>query len=110
MAEIKHAVGAEMGSRPATEAIFEPFQLKNLTLRNRIVMAAMTQCTSPGQIPSDHDMDYYVARARGGVGLIMAGATTVEDLSGSNEENIPAFFGDNALKAWVELKNRVQTS
>ncbi|MDB5454184.1 MAG: NADH:flavin oxidoreductase, partial [Caulobacteraceae bacterium] len=91
-----------------TEAIFSPFSLGDLTLRNRIVMAAMTQCTSPDQIPSEHDIAYYVARAKGGVGLIMAGATTVEERSGSNEDRIPAFFGERPLQAWVRLKDRVQ--
>lgn len=92
----------------ATDAIFSPFVAGSLELRNRVVMAAMTQGTSPDQIPSDVDIAYYRARAQGGVGLIMAGATTIDDRSGSSNTHIPAFFGERSLEGWSRLKDEVQ--
>ena len=50
--------------------LFKPFQLGNLQLKNRIVMAPMTRNFSPNNnIPGDNVVDYYRRRAEGGVGL-----------------------------------------
>ena len=38
--------------------IFENYKLKNITLRNRIVMAPMTRNQSPGGIPTQEVIAY----------------------------------------------------
>ena len=48
--------------------LFEPYKLKGLILRNRLVMAPMTRNKSPGGIPTDEVVAYYERRARGEVG------------------------------------------
>ena len=57
--------------------LFEPGKIGTLTLKNRIVMAPMycMGMTSPSaQLGySQRGIDYYVARAKGGVGLIITG-------------------------------------
>ena len=48
--------------------LLEPFSLKNLSLRNRIVMPAiLSRLSSPNGIVSPKLIDYYVERAKGGV-------------------------------------------
>ncbi|MEJ0041448.1 MAG: hypothetical protein WDM81_04255 [Rhizomicrobium sp.] len=42
-----------------TDVLFRPFQLKTLSLPNRIVMAPMTRSKSPEQIPNDTVAAYY---------------------------------------------------
>ena len=37
--------------------LFKPYKLKELTLRNRIVMAPMTRSQSPGGIPTENTFD-----------------------------------------------------
>jgi len=54
-------------------ALFKPFELGNLRLSNRIVMAPMTRNQSPGNIPNAATLEYYRRRAAGGVGLIVTG-------------------------------------
>lgn len=52
--------------------MFEPFQVGNLTLRNRIVMGPMgTSMADENHIPTQQMADYYGERAKGGVGLII---------------------------------------
>jgi len=45
--------------------LFQPFQLKSLQLKNRIVMAPMTRSFCPGGVPASNVADYYDRRATG---------------------------------------------
>ena len=53
------------------QKLFEPIQIKDVKIRNRIVMSPMALgfCEPDGSI-TDRFVDFYVARARGGAGLI----------------------------------------
>ena len=52
--------------------LMQPFQMKNLALRNRIVMAPMlSRLCDPDGIVSQKLIDYYAERAKGGAGLII---------------------------------------
>lgn len=59
--------------------LFTPFDLKSVTIPNRIVMPAMCQysATEDGDVTNWHRI-HYGARAVGGVGLIILEATAVE--------------------------------
>ena len=39
--------------------LFDEYKLKNLILRNRVVMAPMTRNQSPGGIPTNDVISYY---------------------------------------------------
>ncbi len=55
--------------------IFEPIDINKITIKNRIVMAPMgniSMCDETGR-PKDLMIDYFVERAKGGVGLITTG-------------------------------------
>ena len=63
------------------ETLFNPIQINKTKIKNRIVMAPMATlglltidgCFGPRAI------EYYIARARGGVGLIITGAVKIEN-------------------------------
>jgi len=59
--------------------LFEPGRIGKLSLKNRIVMAPMDLAglVEPDGRLSQQGIDYYVARARGGTGLIIVCATWV---------------------------------
>ena len=44
--------------------LFNPYELKNTVLRNRIVMAPMTRSMSPGGVPTQAVIDYYERRSK----------------------------------------------
>lgn len=89
--------------------VFEPFQYKNLRLKNRFVMAPMTRNFSPGYIPSDDVVAYYRRRAENDVGLIITEGTTVPHEAANGYEGVPAFHGD-ALKGWQKVVDAVHAA
>src|ERR1035437_243720 len=87
--------------------LFQPFRLKSLELKNRIVMAPMTRSFSPGGVPTSNVADYYVRRVVGEVGLIISEGTMVNRPAASNDPNIPRFHGKQELRGWQEVITRV---
>ena len=62
--------------------LFEPFRLKNMELKNRLVMLPMaTNFSDVGGYVSERLIDYFVERAKGGAGFIIVGGTVI-DLAG----------------------------
>lgn len=84
-----------------TSHLYSPFTIKNLTLKNRIVMPPMCQYSVEAHDgkPTDWHFVHYVSRAVGGTGLIIIEMTDVEpdgrisdrDLGLWTDEQIPAF-------------------
>lgn len=59
--------------------LFTPYTVKNVTVKNRIVMSPMCMYSShrEGGMVEDFHMTHYISRAVGGTGLIMIEATSV---------------------------------
>ncbi|WP_077618708.1 NADPH dehydrogenase NamA [Bacillus sinesaloumensis] len=82
-------------------ALFSPYTIKNVTLKNRIVMSPMCMYSSHNEdgMVEDWHFTHYVSRAVGQVGLIMVEATAVtpqgrispQDLGIWSDEHIPGF-------------------
>jgi len=64
----------------AFSKLFEPVQIGGVVIKNRIGMAPMAVLglTDSEGAPTHRAIDYYVERAKGGVGLIITGAFKVE--------------------------------
>lgn len=76
---------------PKYRPLFKPFSINNTVIKNKFFMAPMatpTTCDDNGVYTYD-SMEYYVARARGGVGMIITGANWVES---DIEKHVDAFF------------------
>ena len=87
--------------------LFQPFRLKSLQLKNRIVMAPMTRSFSPGGVPAANVADYYDRRATGEVGLIISEGTVVNRPASSNDPAVPRFFGEQPLLGWKAVIDKV---
>jgi len=62
------------------EHLFQPIQVKNVLVRNRVVMAPMNNdYASPRGEVTSQVIEYFVERAKGGVGLIITSATAVDE-------------------------------
>ena len=68
---------------PALPRLFSPLKIGGITLRNRIVSTAHSTGLSEGTEIGDRVIAYYTARARGGVGLVITGSTSVHPSSTS---------------------------
>jgi 2,4-dienoyl-CoA reductase-like NADH-dependent reductase (Old Yellow Enzyme family) len=92
------------------DILFEPVTINGLTLANRLVMAPMTRCFSPGGVPGPDVAAYYRRRAEGGIGLIMTEGTWIPHPSASNDDNAPRFYGDDALAGWKHVVDEVHAA
>lgn len=89
------------------DILFQPFHLKSLSLKNRIVMAPMTRSFAPNGIPGDNIAAYYQRRAEAEVGLILTEGTVINRPASRNEANIPFFHGEQALAGWKKVVDEV---
>ncbi|MEH6356724.1 MAG: NADH:flavin oxidoreductase [Marinobacter sp.] len=87
--------------------MFKPFNIHNLTLRNRVAMAPMTRNFSPGGVPGENVVAYYRRRAEAGVGLIITEGTTVNHPAASGYPDVPVFHGVDALEGWKKVVDAV---
>lgn len=58
-------------------ALFSPFQLKDVSLRNRIAIPPMCQYSATDGLANDWHLAHYTALARGGASLVIVEATAV---------------------------------
>jgi 2,4-dienoyl-CoA reductase-like NADH-dependent reductase (Old Yellow Enzyme family) len=93
------------------ESLFAPLTIRGVTLRNRIVMSAMTRGFCPDGVPTADVVAYYRRRAEGGTGLIVTEGVAVDHAAalgdaGLGENNVPVMSGD-ALDGWAEVVRAV---
>ena len=96
-----------MSTQP--DVLFEPFAVKSLALKNRIVMAPMTRSFAQGGLPSDPHVAYYRRRAEGQVGLILSEGTVIERPNARNDPGVPFFHGE-ALAGWKQVIDAVHAA
>ncbi|WP_127104538.1 NADH:flavin oxidoreductase [Pararhodobacter zhoushanensis] len=78
----------------SSDPLLQPFQLKHLTLRNRIFISSHEPAYAEDGMPKSRYRAYHVERARGGVALTMtAGSASV------SRDSPPAF---NNILAWKD--------
>ncbi|PIH60263.1 NADH:flavin oxidoreductase [Paenibacillus sp. LK1] len=93
-----------MNNFQSVEALFKPFEMGNLKLSNRIIMAPMTRNFSPNGAPGEDVAAYYRRRAENGVGLIITEGTFINHRDVvSNQENVPHLYGEDALNGWSKV-------
>ena len=90
-----------------SDLLFKLFESKNLTLKNRIVMAPMTRTFSKGNIANDMNVEYYRKRAAGGVGLIITEGTCVGHKAANGYPNVPYIATDEQLAGWKKVVDAV---
>jgi 2,4-dienoyl-CoA reductase-like NADH-dependent reductase (Old Yellow Enzyme family) len=97
-------------SSPDLNSLFQPFTLKSLNLKNRIVMAPMTRSFAPEGVPNGAIAAYYQRRAEADVGLILSEGTVINRPASRNDPGIPFFHGEQALAGWKQVIDSVHTA
>ena len=67
----------EDGHVPSIDPLLDPFTLKGLELRNRVVSTSHEPAYTEDGMPKDRYRLYHLEKARGGVGLTMIGGSAV---------------------------------
>ncbi len=84
--------------------LFSPYQLGNITLSNRIVMAPMTRSRATGNIPNELMAEYFAARAT--AGLIITEGTSPSP-NGLGYARIPGIFSEAQIAGWRKVTDAV---
>jgi len=86
--------------------LFSPIEIKAMKLKNRMVMTAMHLNYAFNGEVTDRLIHYYAERAKGGVGLIIVGACSVDE--GAGMPNMIAIKDDDCLPGLKRLAEAVQ--
>lgn len=84
--------------------IFEEFKLKDVILKNKIVMAPMTRSRAIENIPNDLMATYYKQRAT--AGLIISEGTS-PSVSGLGYPRIPGAFNPSQIEGWKKISDAI---
>jgi N-ethylmaleimide reductase len=86
--------------------LFDPLQIGEITIPNRIVMAPLTRMRSkqPGNIPHQINAEYYKQRAT--AGLIISEATQVSQ-QGQGYPGTPGIHSDEQIAGWKLVTDAV---
>ncbi|MCX6000481.1 MAG: FAD-dependent oxidoreductase, partial [Chloroflexi bacterium] len=89
------------------DRLFSPMKIGTMELRNRLVMSPMTTgYANQDETPSPRLIDYCVARARGGVGLITVEVCTVDRPHRYQVRSL-GLYHDGLIPAHRELANAI---
>jgi 2-enoate reductase len=91
--------------------ILEPVKISGVEIRNRIAMAPMgNDClTNPEGGLNQRGIDYFIERARGGVGLIITGMFKVENEIEPVPANTVPLVTYGAIPSFVELADAIHS-
>ncbi|NHB75618.1 bifunctional salicylyl-CoA 5-hydroxylase/oxidoreductase [Rhodobacter calidifons] len=90
--------GGRKGSRP----MFAPYRLRDMTLKNRIVVSPMAQYKAVDGCPTDWHLVHYAERAKGGAGLVYTEMTCVSP-EGRITPGCPGLYAPEHEAAWKRL-------
>jgi len=88
--------------------LFEPVQLGELSLPNRILLAPLTRCRAvDNRTPNTLMRDYYVQRAA--AGLLITEATSVDPM-GVGYPNTPGIWSEQQVAGWRVITDAVHAA
>ena len=86
----------------ARAPMFAPFRLRDMHLKNRVVVSPMAQYKAVDGCPTDWHFAHYAERAKGGAGLIYIEMTCVSP-QGRITPGCPGFYRPEHEAAWKRL-------
>lgn len=92
----------QAGGQPGRRPMFAPYRLRDMQLKNRIVMSPMAQYKAVDGCPTDWHFTHYAERAKGGAALIYSEMTCVSP-EGRITPGCPGLFAPEHEAAWKRL-------
>ncbi|WP_151719375.1 bifunctional salicylyl-CoA 5-hydroxylase/oxidoreductase [Gemmobacter serpentinus] len=99
---------AQAGGKPGSRPMFAPFTLRNMVLKNRIVLSPMAQYKAVDGCPTDWHLIHYAERAKGGAGLVYTEMACVSDI-GRITPGCPGLYAPEHAVAWKRLADFIHT-
>ncbi|MGB0508262.1 MAG: bifunctional salicylyl-CoA 5-hydroxylase/oxidoreductase [Pikeienuella sp.] len=94
--------GGADANAPVRAPMFAPFKLRDMTLRNRVVVSPMAQYKAVDGAPTDWHLIHYGERAKGGAGLVYTELTCVSP-TGRITPGCPGLYAPEHETAWHRL-------
>ena len=88
-------------------ALFDPYTLKDVILRNRIAVGPMCQYMAQDGVPNDWHSVHYTSLARGGAGLVTIEATAVSP-EGRISPHCPGLWNDTQAEAFAPIASSIR--
>ena len=89
-----------------TDSLLQPFQLKHLNLKNRILTTSHEPAYNEDGFPKDRYIAYHLERAKGGIAMTMtAGSAVVSKDSPPSFDNIHAYKDE--IVPWIKELTKV---
>ena len=93
---------------PPRAPMFAPFRLRDMALKNRIVVSPMAQYKAEDGCPTDWHLIHYGERAKGGAGLVYTEMTCVSP-EGRITPGCPGLYAPEHETAWSRLTDFVHS-
>ncbi|GLQ40061.1 NADH:flavin oxidoreductase [Rhizobium albus] len=90
------------GNSPIRRPMFAPFKLRDMTLKNRVVVSPMAQYKAVDGTPTDWHLVHYGERAKGGAGLVYVEMTCVSP-EGRITPGCPGLYKPEHEAAWKRI-------
>ena len=91
---------------PLRAPMFAPFKLRDMELKNRVVVSPMAQYKAEDGCPNDWHLSHYGERAKGGAGLVYTEMTCVS-AEGRITSGCPGLYSPEHEEGWARLTNFV---
>ncbi|MCM2563277.1 bifunctional salicylyl-CoA 5-hydroxylase/oxidoreductase [Lutimaribacter sp. EGI FJ00015] len=91
---------------PVRPPMFAPFKLRDMELKNRVVVSPMAQYKAVDGCPTDWHLIHYGERAKGGAGLVYTEMTCVSP-EGRITPGCPGLYTPEHEEAWKRLTDFV---
>ena len=91
---------------PVRAPMFAPYKLRDMELKNRIVVSPMAQYKAVDGCPTDWHLIHYGERAKGGAGLVFTEMTCVS-ATGRITPGCPGLYAPEHEAAWSRLTDFV---
>lgn len=103
---VEQAFAHKANQTEAEPAMFQPYKLGGLELKNRIMLSPMNMYTGDNGMPTDFHLVHLGSKAMGGAGLIMAEMTSVSE-AGRITPNCVGIYTDTQRDAWGRIVDYV---
>ena len=94
---------------PHLNHLFSPIEIGSMTVKNRLLMPSMSINfgVDDNCYVTDQLTEYFVERARGGVGMMMVGGGNVHP-GGQEQPDLPLIYEDGCIPALKQMVEKVK--
>jgi anthraniloyl-CoA monooxygenase len=101
-AEFAARVSAAFGADPTAPAMFQPFRLGGLKLKNRVIVSPMDMYSATDGLPGDFHLVHLGSKALGGAGLVMTEMVCVSP-EGRITPGCTGLWTDEQRDSWARI-------